>query len=163
MRSTALRGNHHRHHMRAQMRSRLGRRAMLFENPSSYLRFPGAMDEWEFIAEMCRRTGCGLLLDVTNLYVSAVNHGFAPLAFLDGMPAAQVRQIHLAGHSQGKELLVDTHDSPVPDAVWILYAAALARCGPVATMVERDAAIPPLAELLAELDIARRLASEVHA
>ena len=133
-------------------------RAMLFENPSSYLHFPGGMSEWEFMAEMCRRTGCGLLLDVNNVFVSAVNHGFDAFDFLDGIPAGAVRQIHLAGHSQGKDLLVDTHDTPVSDAVWMLYAEAVARCGPVATMVERDAAIPPLAELLAELDIARRLA-----
>jgi uncharacterized protein (UPF0276 family) len=133
-------------------------RAMLFENPSSYLQFPGAMTEWEFMADMCRRTGCGLLLDVNNVFVSAVNHGFDPFDFLDGIPAGYVRQIHLAGHSQGKDLLVDTHDTPVSDAVWMLYAEAAARYGPVATMVERDAAIPPLAELLAELDVARRLA-----
>jgi uncharacterized protein (UPF0276 family) len=133
-------------------------RAMLFENPSSYLQFPGAMSEWEFMAEMCRRTGCGLLLDVNNVFVSAVNHGFDPFDFLDGMPAGYVRQIHLAGHGEGKDLLVDTHDTAVSDAVWMLYAEAVARCGPVAAMVERDAAIPPLAELLAELDIARRLA-----
>jgi uncharacterized protein (UPF0276 family) len=133
-------------------------RAMLFENPSSYLQFPGAMSEWEFMAEMCRRTGCGLLLDVNNVFVSAVNHGFDPFDFLGGIPEGCVRQIHLAGHSQGQDLLVDTHDAPVSDAVWMLYAEAAARCGPVATMVERDAAIPPLAELLAELDIARRLA-----
>jgi uncharacterized protein (UPF0276 family) len=133
-------------------------RAMLFENPSSYLQFPGAMPEWEFIAEMCRRTGCGLLLDVNNVYVSAVNHGFDPYAFLEGVPAAQVRQIHLAGHSKGTDLLIDTHDAPVPDPVWSLYVQAVARCGPVATMIERDAAIPPLPELLAELGVARRLA-----
>jgi uncharacterized protein (UPF0276 family) len=133
-------------------------RAMLFENPSSYLQFPGAMSEWEFMAEMCRRTGCGLLLDVNNVFVSAVNHGVDPFDFLDGMPAGYVRQIHLAGHGEGKDLLVDTHDTAVSDAVWMLYAEAVARCGPVAAMVERDAAIPPLAELLAELDIARRLA-----
>ena len=134
-------------------------RAMLFENPSSYLSFAGAeMSEWEFLARMARRTGCGLLLDVNNVYVSASNHGFDPYAFLDGIPVEHVRQIHLAGHSQGKDLLIDTHDQPVPDGVWALYAHAVARLGPVATMIERDADIPPLAELLAELDMARRLA-----
>ncbi|NNG23326.1 MNIO family bufferin maturase [Telluria aromaticivorans] len=132
-------------------------RAMLFENPSSYLQFPGAMSEWEFLAAMCRRTGCGLLLDVNNLAVSAANHGFDPFAFLDGIPAGQVHQIHLAGHSRSGDLLVDTHDGPVSAAVWALYAEARTRCGPVATMIERDAAIPPLGELLAELDIARAL------
>lgn len=133
-------------------------RSMLFENPSSYLQFPGALSEWEFIAEMCRRTGCGLLLDVNNVHVSAVNHGSDPFAFLAGIPMERVRQIHLAGHSRKGALLVDTHDAPVPDAVWALYAAARARCGPVATMIERDADIPPLPELLAELDLARGLA-----
>lgn len=133
-------------------------RSMLFENPSSYLGFEGDMSEWEFLAQMARRTGCGLLLDVNNVYVSAGNHGFDPHAFLDGIPAEHVRQIHLAGHSQGKELLIDTHDQPVTDGVWALYAYAVARLGPVATMIERDADIPPLAELLAELDMARGLA-----
>ena len=133
-------------------------RAMLFENPSSYLAFDGAaMTEWEFLARMCERTGCGLLLDVNNVFVSAANHGFDPFAFLDGIPARHVRQIHLAGHSQGDGLLIDTHDQPVPDGVWSLYAHAVARCGPVATMIERDADIPPLSELLAELALARRL------
>jgi uncharacterized protein (UPF0276 family) len=133
-------------------------RAMLFENPSTYLRFPGAMQEGEFLAEMCRRTGCGLLLDVNNVYVSAVNHGVDPLDFLDRLPAGHVRQIHLAGHTAGENLLIDTHDAPVAGAVWALYAHAVARCGPVATMIERDAAIPALAELLAELNIARAAA-----
>jgi uncharacterized protein (UPF0276 family) len=133
-------------------------RAMLFENPSSYLAFAGAdMTEWEFIAEMSRRTGCGLLLDVNNIYVSAMNNGFDADAYLDGIPFQRVRQIHLAGHSQGQELLIDTHDAPVSDSVWRLYAKAVARCGPVATMIERDDNIPALHELLAELDLARSL------
>jgi hypothetical protein len=133
-------------------------RAMLFENPSSYLAFADApMTEWEFLARMCERTGCGLLLDVNNVFVSACNHGFDPFAYLDGIPAQHVRQIHLAGHSQGDGLLIDTHDQPVPDGVWPLYAHAVARCGPVATMIERDADIPPLSHLLAELALARRL------
>ena len=133
-------------------------RAMLFENPSSYLAFADAhMTEWDFLARMCERTGCGLLLDVNNVFVSAANHGFDPFAYLDGLPAQYVRQIHLAGHSQGESLLIDTHDQPVPDGVWALYAHAVARCGPVATMIERDADIPPLSDLLAELAVARRL------
>ena len=131
-------------------------RAMLFENPSSYLAFDGdTMSEWEFLAQMCRRTGCGLLLDVNNVYVSAANHGYDAAAFLDGIPADHVRQIHLAGHSRGDGLLIDTHDSPVAAGVWALYARAIARLGPVATMIERDDAIPPLPELLAELAAAR--------
>ncbi|NML60998.1 DUF692 domain-containing protein [Massilia sp. RP-1-19] len=133
-------------------------RAMLFENPSSYLAFDGAvMTEWEFLAEMSRRTGCGLLLDVNNVFVSATNHGFDPYAFLAGIPASKVRQIHLAGHTRGAELLIDTHDSPVCADVWSLYAHAVSLLGPVATMIERDADIPPLEDLMAELDTARAI------
>ena len=133
-------------------------RAMLFENPSSYVALEGAaMSEWEFLSAMSARTGCELLLDVNNIFVSATNHGFDALAFLDGIPAARVRQIHLAGHTPGPELLIDTHDRAVCEDVWALYANALARLGPVATMIERDADIPPLAELLDELARARAL------
>lgn len=136
-------------------------RTMLIENPSTYLQFTAdSMTEWQFLDAMCDRTGCALLLDVNNIYVSAVNHGFDPIAYLDGVPADRVRQIHLAGHSQGKDRLIDTHDQPVPPSVWALYADACRRIGPVATMIERDDDIPPLAELLAELDIARSIASD---
>jgi uncharacterized protein (UPF0276 family) len=131
-------------------------RAMLFENPSSYVAFDGAaMSEWEFLAEMSKRTGCGLLLDVNNIHVSAANHGFDAQAFLRGIPADRVRQVHLAGHTQGPGLLIDTHDQPVCDDVWALYRSAMSLLGPVATMIERDDAIPPLPELLDELAIAR--------
>ena len=134
-------------------------RAMLIENPSSYVAFDDApMTEWEFLDAMSRRTGCGLLLDVNNIFVSATNHGFDPHAYLAGIPADRVRQIHLAGHSRGRTMLIDTHDKPVPPAVWALYQAVIARLGPVATMIERDDDIPPLAELLDELAIARRIA-----
>ena len=133
-------------------------RTLLIENPSSYVSFPGDMTEWEFLDAVCTRTGCGLLLDVNNIYVSASNHGFDAQAYLSGIPAARVRQIHLAGHSQGRDLLIDTHDKPVPDPVWALYASALERLGPVATMIERDGDIPPLSALLAELGSARDIA-----
>jgi len=116
------------------------------------------MTEWEFLEAMCARSGCGLLLDVNNVFVSATNHGFDPIAYLNGVPHARVRQIHLAGHSRGDELLIDTHDQPVPVSVWDLYAHVLPMLGPVATMIERDDAIPPLHELLAELDVARQIA-----
>jgi uncharacterized protein len=131
---------------------------MLFENPSSYIAFGDAtMTEWEFLDAMSKRTGCGLLLDVNNIYVNATNHGFDAQAYLRGIPADRVRQIHLAGHTQGEELLIDTHDSPVRDDVWSLYASAIALTGPVATMIERDGNIPPLTELLDELAIAQRI------
>lgn len=134
-------------------------RALLFENPSSYLSFPqDELTEWQFLAEMSRRTGCYLLLDVNNIHVSAHNHGFDPLDYLAGIPADRVRQVHLAGHTPG-EIVIDTHDRPVCDAVWALFARAMALLGPVAVMIERDDAIPPLPELLRELDQARVLAA----
>lgn len=133
-------------------------RTMVIENPSSYLTFKSSsMTEWEFLAAVAAKSGCNLLLDINNIFVSAVNHGFDPLAYLDGVPAAAVRQIHIAGHSQGAELLIDTHDSPVCDDVWALYARACAMLGPVATMIERDDSIPPLEDLLEELAHARDL------
>jgi uncharacterized protein (UPF0276 family) len=135
-------------------------RSMLIENPSSYVSFPGDMTEWEFLDAICSRTGCGLLLDVNNIYVSASNHGFDAETYLSGVPASRVGQIHLAGHSQGRKLLIDTHDKPVPDPVWSLFASALDRVGPVATMIERDGDIPPLSDLLAELEVARNIARE---
>ena len=133
-------------------------RTLLFENPSSYVTFAeSSMSEWEFLGAMCVRTGCELLLDVNNVFVSARNHGFDPIAYIEGVPAGRVRQIHLAGHSQGKELLIDTHDSPVAPEVWDLYERALGRVGDVATMIERDDAIPALDELLTELEVARTI------
>ena len=138
-------------------------RALLIENPSTYLEFSHSeMSEWAFLDEMSARTGCFLLLDVNNIYVNAANHRFDPLAYLEGIPANRVRQIHLAGHSQGKDLLIDTHDQPVPSPVWALYETAIQMTGPVATMIERDDRIPPLAELLDELAIARELADVAH-
>ena len=140
-----------------QAQNALGR-AMLFENPSSYLAFEGAaMTEWEFLDDMAKRSGCGLLLDVNNVYVSATNHGFDAQAFLRNIPSDRVRQMHLAGHSVSEHLLIDTHDQPVPEGVWALYADAAARFPHAVTMIERDDNIPPLPELMAELDVARRL------
>ncbi len=136
-------------------------RALLIENPSTYIALdPADMTEWQFLDALCARTGCGLLLDVNNVFVSASNHGFDPIAYLDGVPHDRVRQIHLAGHSRGEQLLIDTHDQPVPPSVWDLYAHVLRQLGPVATMIERDDAIPPLGELLHELDAARRIAAD---
>ena len=132
-------------------------RPLLIENPSSYVTFAeSTMSEWQFLAELTAETGCHLLLDVNNVYVSSVNHGFGPMDFLAGIPADRVRQIHLAGHSHGTEgMLIDTHDAPVCDAVWQLYSAAVRRFGTCATMIERDDAIPPLGDLLLELELAR--------
>jgi uncharacterized protein (UPF0276 family) len=141
----------------AQAQDVLGR-PMLFENPSSYLAFDGAdMTEWEFLSAMAKRTGCGLLLDVNNIHVSAANHGFDADAYIAGIPFEHVRQIHLAGHSQGTDLLIDTHDGPVGEAVWRLYSKVMGLAGPVATMIERDDAIPPLEDLMLEVSMARSL------
>ncbi|MEZ5680607.1 MAG: DUF692 domain-containing protein [Erythrobacter sp.] len=134
-------------------------RAMLFENPSSYLTFEeDEMAEWEFLAEMTRRTGCYLLLDVNNVFVSAHNHGFDACEYIDGLPLDRVRQIHLAGHQPG-EIIVDTHDRAVSDGVWSLFGEVMKRSIDVAVMIERDDAIPPLPNLLDELAIARDLAT----
>ncbi|WP_299297220.1 DUF692 domain-containing protein [uncultured Erythrobacter sp.] len=150
-----------------QAQETLGR-AMLFENPSSYLTFPeDELSEWEFLTEMTRRTGCYLLLDVNNIYVSAANHGFSADEYLAGLPLDRVRQIHLAGHDPAtseRAVIIDTHDREVADGVWALYAKAMAMMPqPVATMIERDDHIPPLPELLAELDRARGIASDSRA
>lgn len=138
-------------------------RPMLFENPSSYLTFPeDEFAEWEFLHEMTCRTGCYLLLDVNNIYVSAQNHGFSADDYLAGLPLDRVRQIHLAGHTPGA-IVIDTHDREVCDEVWALYAKAMAMIDqPVATMIERDDKIPPLTELLEELDRARKLAMQAE-
>jgi uncharacterized protein (UPF0276 family) len=139
-----------------QVQDALGRR-LLLENVSSYVGWAAdEMSEWAFIAELARRADCDLLLDVNNVYVSAVNHGFDPKHFIDAMPAHRVRQIHLAGHEATDEGLIDTHDHPVCEEVWSLYRHTIARLGPVPTMIERDDHIPPLAELVEELERARR-------
>jgi uncharacterized protein len=135
----------------------LGRRILL-ENVSSYVAFRDSrLSEWEFLTEVATRADCLILLDVNNIYVSAVNHEFDPREYLACVPAARVQQIHLAGHEDHGDYLVDTHDHPVSDPVWQLYADALRRCGAVSTMIERDDHIPPLAELCAELAQARAL------
>ena len=134
-------------------------RRILLENVSSYVSFRDSpLTEWQFLAEIAARADCLILLDVNNIYVSAVNHEFDPLEYLAGVPPERVQQIHLAGHENHGDYLVDTHDHPVPDPVWQLYTAALRHCGAVSTMIERDDHIPPLAELLAELAQARTLA-----
>jgi uncharacterized protein len=135
----------------------LGRRILL-ENVSSYVAFGDShLTEWQFLGEIARRADCLILLDVNNIYVSAVNHEFDPLEYLSAIPAERVQQIHLAGHEDHGDYLIDTHDHPVPDPVWELYASAVRRFGAVSTMIERDDRIPPLEELCAELSRARAL------
>jgi uncharacterized protein len=142
-----------------QVQDVLGRQILL-ENVSSYLTYRASeMSEWEFLREVAVRADCALLLDVNNIYVSSVNHGFDPLSYLDAMPANRVRQIHLAGHSDLGGHLIDTHDHPIVEAVWNLYGEAVARFGAVPAMIERDDNIPALGELVAELQIARDIGS----
>jgi uncharacterized protein (UPF0276 family) len=141
----------------------LGRRILL-ENVSSYVTYRDSqVTEWEFLSEIARRADCLILLDVNNIYVSSVNHEFDPLDYLNAIPVDRVQQIHLAGHENHGDYLIDTHDHPVPDPVWELYSAAVRRFGSVSTMIERDANIPPLEELCSELDAARQLAERTLA
>lgn len=134
----------------------LGRR-LVIENVSSYIDFAAsAQSEWAFLTYVAEEADCLLLVDVNNIYVSSVNQGFDAWTYLQGLPAQRVQQIHLAGHTHNGDLLVDTHDHPVCDAVWQLYAQACALYGPVATMIERDDHIPPLPDLLVELNLARQ-------
>lgn len=146
-----------------QVQDFLGRQILL-ENVSSYLTYNASvMSEWEFLAAVATEADCLILLDINNIHVSAFNHGFDPLAYLDGIPINRVRQFHLAGHLNLGTHIVDTHDHPVIDAVWSLYEAAVRRFGVVPTMIERDDNIPELGELLAELDVARRRAARSSA
>lgn len=143
-----------------QVQDFLGREILL-ENVSTYAEFRDPeWTEWDFLAELSRRSGCRILLDVNNIYVSARNHGFDADTYLAAMPTDKVWQIHLAGHSDYGSYVIDTHDHPVRDEVWALYQRALQRLGPVSTMIERDDNIPLLAELVAELDLARVAAAQ---
>lgn len=144
-----------------QVQDFLGRRILL-ENVSSYITYTDStMSEWEFLTAVAEAADCLILLDINNIYVSARNHGFDPLEYLAGVPAARVWQHHLAGHLDRGDYIIDTHDHPVVDDVWSLYGEAVRRFGPVSTMIERDDHIPPLHELLEELDQARRIARSV--
>ena len=141
---------------------------LLIENVSSYLEFRDAeMTEWDFLTALARISGCGLLLDVNNVYVSARNHGFDAFAYLDALPRHVVREFHLAGHSQrrvgDRDLLIDTHDARVCDDVWMLYAAAVARFGRQPTLVEWDTDLPALDVLVAEAHHADRIAGDTLA
>jgi uncharacterized protein (UPF0276 family) len=145
-----------------QVQDFLGRRILL-ENVSSYVSYRHSeIPEWQFLGAIAERADCLLLLDVNNVYVSARNHGFDPRAYIDVVPADRVQQIHLAGHDASGPVIVDTHDAPVCEAVWDLYAHTVRRLGPVSSMIERDDRIPPLAKLLTELDRARAVATPVR-
>lgn len=141
------------------VQERLGRR-ILVENVSSYVAMEGAtMSEWEFIAEVSRRCGCGVLLDVNNVWVSSRNHGFDPVRFVEGLDPGSVGEIHLAGHEREGEILIDTHSRRVCDEVWALYEHAIARLGARPTLLEWDADIPALGVLVDEAREAERRAA----
>jgi uncharacterized protein (UPF0276 family) len=150
-----------------QVQDRLKRR-MLLENPATYVEFAAStMPETEFIAEIVKRTGCGLLLDVNNVYVACVNHHRDPRAYIEALPLHAVGQIHLAGFAQdvdaaGAPLLIDSHGSPVAQAVWDLYAFALELLGSMPTLIERDNDIPTFPVLLAEAHQGEAIMAAVH-
>jgi len=147
----------------SQVQDYLGRQILL-ENVSSYVTYKTSqLSEWEFLSAIAEQADCLILLDINNIFVSSHNHDFDPLEYLDGMPGERIRQFHLAGHSYQDQLIIDTHDHPVCDPVWSLYQQAVERFGQVSTMIERDDNIPPLDELLVELDRARRLAAQLGA
>ena len=151
-----------------QVQSHL-QRQLLLENPATYLAFEAStLDEPHFIAEVVRRTGCGLLLDVNNVYVSCINHRRDPLAYLDALPVQATGEIHLAGFAEdtdslGERLLIDDHGAPIDNEVWQLYLKVLERTGPVATLIERDNHLPALAVLLTEARQADRLLNSAGA
>ena len=138
------------------------KRPMAIENASTYVAFlADAIPEWEFLTELTRRTGCHLLLDVNNVYVSAFNHGFDTADYIAGIPADKVVQIHLAGHENNGDHIIDTHDAPVVDPVWTLYEKTIEQLGPAPTMIERDDNIPPFADLVEELETARAISDRI--
>jgi len=150
-----------------EIQERLGRQ-ILIENISSYLQFDeSAMPEWEFLAELTNRSGCAVLLDVNNIYVSAINHGFDAYRYLQAIPVHAVREMHLAGFTRktfdGGEILIDTHNRRVVPEVWRLYEAAVARFGAVPTLIEWDSDLPPLAVLLDEARRAQTIMETHHA
>ncbi len=137
----------------------MGRRFLL-ENVSSYVTYKaGEMTEWEFLTRVADETDCGILLDINNIYVSAFNHGFDAHEYIDCMPAERVYQLHLAGHTNHEDYIVDTHDEAIIDPVWELFRYAWQKLGPVSTMIERDANIPPVEVLVAEVERAREIAA----
>ena len=141
----------------------LGRRILL-ENVSSYVGYThSTVPEWEFVSAIAEAADCLLLVDVNNIYVSSINHGFDALDYLDGLPAERVQQFHLAGHLKGERLIIDTHDATISDPVWNLYAEALKRYGEVSCLIERDDHVPQLAELMGELEHARTISSDTLA
>ncbi|MDH3670612.1 MAG: DUF692 domain-containing protein [Gammaproteobacteria bacterium] len=136
---------------------------ILMENVSSYVTYKQSMmSEWDFLSAVAERADCLILFDINNVYVSAFNHQFDPRNYIDAIPIERVQQFHLAGHNNYGDYIVDTHDRAIIDAVWDLYAYAVRRFGRVSTIIERDASIPRLEELLAEVDTSRHIAEAIH-
>jgi uncharacterized protein (UPF0276 family) len=151
----------------AEVQDTLGRQ-ILIENVSSYLEFnASSLTEWEFLAGVAAESGCGILLDINNIFVAAHNHGYDCHHYLQGIPRGAVQEFHLAGHSRveldGAPLLIDTHGSPVCEAVWELYGAALQRFGEIPTLIEWDTDIPAISVLEAEAGRANALRASLHA
>jgi uncharacterized protein (UPF0276 family) len=148
-----------------EVQTALGRQ-MLLENPSTYIRFSeSSIPEVDFLTELSKRTGCGLLLDVNNVFVSAKNHGTQPLSYLDSFPLDRVKEVHLGGHDEetddvGAPLLIDAHGSPIADEVWTLYAHVIARAGALPTLIEWDNDVPDWPTLLAEAVAAQDILSD---
>ena len=135
---------------------------LVLENPSTYLNFNCCeMPEWEFLIALVEATDCKLLLDINNIYVSAFNHSFDPMVYINAIPITAVQQFHLAGHLNIGDLIIDTHDSPVIQPVWELYAAAITRFGAISTLIERDERLPPFKQLVRELNKARGIAEKI--
>ena len=146
-----------------QVQDYLGQQILL-ENVSSYVTYKHSeLTEWEFYAQIVEQADCFMLLDINNIYVSSRNHGFDVMDYVKGVPVHRVRQIHLAGHTDYGDYVIDTHDHPIVDPVWELYAEALKLLGPVSTMIERDDRMPPFEELMAELDQARAIGKRILA
>ncbi len=145
----------------SEVQAFLGQR-MVIENVSSYISFAHSdMTEWDFLNEVLKRADCGLLLDINNVYVSSQNHGFDPWTYISALPADRIAQIHMAGFTDFQTWLLDSHDQPVAEPVWELYRKTLQHFGPITAMIERDEAIPPFEELLAECQRLRQISEEV--
>ena len=135
---------------------------MCLENLSSYITYKNSeMTEWDFLSEIAKQADCKILLDINNIYVSAFNHSFDPLTYLNAIPVDRVQQFHMAGHLHLGDIIIDTHDHKIIPDVWALYEHALQRFGPISTMIERDDRFPPFSQLLNELQKARRIAAKI--
>lgn len=137
-------------------------RPLVLENASTYITYKeSTIPEWEFLAAMTEATNSYLLLDINNVYVNSFNHGFDPLEYLNGIPVNRVKQFHLAGHKKFRTHIIDTHDEPIIQKVWDLYGEALKRFGKISTLIERDDNIPPIEELILELNQARKIGERI--